>query len=879
MTAIKHTLQKDLFQPNEERLVAFVHVTKAGKKKRSSFLCATLSVAEGMNQTMVYQVKKAEKGEVYKKKMTRYLRDLKVVDGKDARKETADFDLHFEKVYRWTASSIGERDNFIKYIWKLSQRYLDQKPEFLNVPKKLMEESKHVEKGHTSMEGMDVTGIAEDYQALTTKEEQDLDLLMSECQVAISNAEVFAEQLSKQLSVLDGANIHSIMGSEDQVLNLMRLLDDGIQQAEKIEEKLDSYNVILQVVKDQMEVMKDKDTLINISTKNHKKLLDELEHLVVSLDLDMKFQKALADGDLSSSRGILECTEAAKELEKSVSADIHPALRKMAAVDEQQKKFAKISSNFAKRLSHHLNNFFIHQGNELGETLSRHSGDLKLPQHNSIHRDLIPYAELMLWLKNADISNFNELSKVYTQSLSKLYVREVQDFFDCAKLHLAGKGDRSKLGSVGGSFTGSKLSGSSTSLNKYIEARGRSSSVQSIDSVSLSYSSNINVAARHLFDQVLEKVFSELEPVCLAEQDFCCRFFHLVSDLRKDSGQPQEVHDSDGEIWMPLNPKITVERQINEEVRNMLGALFPTLQADIDDFISFADKLDGFNSMYLLVKMSQHVINTQDAGSFLSKTFASSLVRIKRNFDSFIEMQIKAISETKVSKKSKCGIISFVHNFEDFANLAESIFKGSDRHTDLDKGYTKLVAAIFDNIERIAVDHPKTPKEVIRMENYHHMFSVLSTLKISSLEGDKKKAKHKYQDSLTFYTQDRLGRPLEKLHVFIEGVKGYLSQGVKPEDVGYQLAFSKQELRKVIKDYTGKDVKKSLEHMYKKVEKHLSEEENLLQVVWVSMQDEFIKQYNDYEELINRCYPDAKITLEFTINDVLDFFSDIARSH
>lgn len=43
------------------------------------------------------------------------------------------------------------------------------------------------------------------------------------------------------------ANIHSIMGSEDQVLNLMRLLDDGIRSAETIEDKLDFYDSILQV--------------------------------------------------------------------------------------------------------------------------------------------------------------------------------------------------------------------------------------------------------------------------------------------------------------------------------------------------------------------------------------------------------------------------------------------------------------------------------------------------------------------------------------------------------------------------------------------------------------------------------------------------------
>jgi hypothetical protein len=43
MTTIKHTLQKDLFLPNDERLVGLVNVTQAGKKKKSSkssFLCA-----------------------------------------------------------------------------------------------------------------------------------------------------------------------------------------------------------------------------------------------------------------------------------------------------------------------------------------------------------------------------------------------------------------------------------------------------------------------------------------------------------------------------------------------------------------------------------------------------------------------------------------------------------------------------------------------------------------------------------------------------------------------------------------------------------------------------------------------------------------------
>ena len=42
--------------------------------------------------------------------------------------------------------------------------------------------------------------------------------------------------------------------------------------------------------------------------------------------------------------------------------------------------------------------------------------------------------------------------------------------------------------------------------------------------------------------------------------------------------------------------------------------------------------------------------------------------------------------------------------------------------------------------------------------------------------------------------------------IFFEGVEARVSAGVKREEVGFQLAFSKTELRKVIKEYPGKEV-------------------------------------------------------------------------
>lgn len=45
---------------------------------------------------------------------------------------------------------------------------------------------------------------SEDYLALTDREEQDLEKLMSQCEFGISNAEAFMENLAKDLSILDG---------------------------------------------------------------------------------------------------------------------------------------------------------------------------------------------------------------------------------------------------------------------------------------------------------------------------------------------------------------------------------------------------------------------------------------------------------------------------------------------------------------------------------------------------------------------------------------------------------------------------------------------------------------------------------------------------
>lgn len=111
----------------------------------------------------------------------------------------------------------------------------------------------------------------------------------------------------------------------------------------------------------------------------------------------------------------------------------------------------------------------VTQGHDQSSTLSQHAAELTLPKHNPLHRDLLRYAKLMEWLKNTQREMYEGLSRVrgimkrfkkkdvatsflmhliikdvslvfqtYVDYMSRLYEREIKEFFEVAKNKMAG---------------------------------------------------------------------------------------------------------------------------------------------------------------------------------------------------------------------------------------------------------------------------------------------------------------------------------------------------------------------------------------------------------------------------------------------------------
>lgn len=80
-------------------------------------------------------------------------------------------------------------------------------------------------------------------------------------------------------------------------------------------------------------------------------------------------------------------------------------------------------------------------------------------------------------------------------------------------------------------------------------------------------------------------------------------------------------------------------------VRLMMNKIFQSIETELNSLIALGDKIDSFNSLYMLVKMSHHVWTAEnvDPASYLSTTLGNVLVTVKRNFDKCI-VRIKDVT-------------------------------------------------------------------------------------------------------------------------------------------------------------------------------------------------------------------------------------------
>jgi exocyst complex component 1 len=121
---------------------------------------------------------------------------------------------------------------------------------------------------------------------------------------------------------------------------------------------------------------------------------------------------------------------------------------------------------------------------------------------------------------------------------------------------------------------------------------------------------------------------------------------------------------------------------------------------------------------------------------------------------------------------------------------------------------------------------------------------------------------------------------------FLQGVETFVVSNPS-EDVTARISFSKPAFKKVLAHYDAKEIRKGIDLLHKRVEKHFGQIPDetdaiygargaaigraLVQEVWKECQ----KEYDSIAELCGRVisiyYPEG-VAMEFTVNDIRDAF-------
>jgi hypothetical protein len=103
-----------------------------------------------------------------------------------------------------------------------------------------------------------------------------------------------------------------------------------------------------------------------------------------------------------------------------------------------------------------------------------------------------------------------------------------------------------------------------------------------------------------------------------------------------------------------------------------------------------------------------------------------------------------------------------------------------------------------------------------------------------------------------------------------------------PTEVANNTNYNKSVLKKVVKEFTSKDVRKDVDALFKRVEKHFTEaSDTTTQVengpiaqgtvmvgVWRACEEELVRMTELFQKRISQCYANSGISLEYSIVDV-----------
>ncbi|KXT15797.1 hypothetical protein AC579_6240 [Pseudocercospora musae] len=543
----------------------------------------------------------------------------------------------------------------------------------------------------------------------------------------------------------------------------------------------------------------------------------------------------------------------------------------MVALREKKLVYEREMHDFCQRLLQFLDSRFMTSMNSIKGRVLRQGGGAGLAKlqpeaFSEVRNSLWMYSPLLLFAKELNTPAWTTLMRMYQTRANPLYkdaFREnVQNWKRAAR---ASTGDETEV-----LFTAQEkedpAAGGLTSTARKLTVKRSMTLAKTLRGTT----SDKHSASEHrqpgamMRSQAFADALNEMAPLVSREQNFVVDLFHANSMETTDfidavqSAPPSARRGTNLLDRKPIEPDREMAQHVTGTVNKIFDFFLPEMKA-MQDWAMSEDPIQGVG---IMASLCRHYFYLQESSQDYLLQFIDELQdSLKVRFSKFVEDQIRAIEDTKVKIKKRKGVIQFMKIFPHFAAAVENVFAAvagndydgpaacvMDIRTTIDSAYEKLNRAMFDSLKVIAKESPTAPggnvaahkqisgaddPEDKEMLNYHILLIENMNHYVEEVDDGgragvlaewKGRALMERAEALEAYIGRVIRRPLGKLLDFLESAESILSSNPgNPASLSSRPTYSRKALRTVMAQYDSKEVRRGIDTLRKRIEKHFGD--------------------------------------------------------
>ncbi|RAL67713.1 hypothetical protein DID88_008451 [Monilinia fructigena] len=711
-------------------------------------------------------------------------------------------------------------------------------------------------------------------------------------------------------------------------------LDTCMDECDELDGLLTLYLVELGTLNEDIAYIEAQSQGLQVQTANQKLLQVELQSLLDTISISSTQLECLKTASLERPQELEQIEKSLVVLFKAMLT-IDPALSisgprrsedgsvrsgktggfgnseigSMRVLQEKKDVYRATSVEFLQRLYSFLHMKFRSAIDETRKASDREKGNVarvagkgKLdPRHHDLARNILwKYSPLMLFSREVAPVEWEKFLSDYELACKPLYQDEFRDAVFAWK-RVAKKAHGDEFDFLFTSQTEKQTEGLATTTARKLTVK-RSQTLAKIRSPAGDggNKSNLDKSDGRLSpNEVFSGALDEMVPIMSMEQNFIVEFFHVTSLEQHDFADSVAAAPPDmrrgGDLRRPkvMDPN----RSLAKRVVQTMEEIYAFWAGDMQALIDWSLQSDPLQGVGILASIERKIIDLEESSQeYLARTLQKLHARLLVLFNKFLDEQIRAIEDTKVKIKKRKGVIGFIRIFPLFSSTIEAMLTSSDGlevRQIVNNAYSRLNKTMFESLKVIARENPSAQTagadpedkealnyQILLIENMNHYLEEVDVRSNPILEEWRENASQEMDEHMTLYLGAVIRRPLGKLLDFLESTESLMlsrQPGESASRISAMPSHSKSTFKKILAGYDAKEIRKGIETLKKRVEKHFGDADDpglsreLVTKVYQQC-ERYYERVDDRILTISRDVYDGEVIAEWTRADISTAF-------